>query len=331
MKILVTGSEGSLMRGVVKNLLLKDHEVVGVDLLLDDRKPTSWGKKYTFIQGDLSDPKVAEYAMSGCDDVIQAAARIYGVTGFHKNCADILGNDITLHNNVLKAAVKHNVKHVTYISSSMVYEGNPIPRNKKDMMLGVKEDDALQYVPSTDYGLSKFVGERLSHSFKEQYGINYTIWRPFNIITPFEVAKEEQGFSHVFADYIQKIVIDKMNPLPILGDGNQIRCFTWIHEVAKVISDYQFDDRVINQTFNIGNKEPISMIELANLINEEAFKYGLLADQKPLNFIQQEIYADDVKVRIPNVDKIRDVLGWEANVKILNSIGACLEQLKTVI
>lgn len=322
MRVLVTGSEGSLMQAVIPRLIAKGHEVVGVDNLgRYGERPGHAKVDYEFIRQDLTDRDEVDnilYAVKP-DYIIQAAARIYGVGGFNKYCADILGEDVTLHNNILRAAAdaESNVKRVVYISSSMVYENCP-----QDIFSPVSEGMIGSYpAPYTEYGLSKFVGEKLSVAFSKQYNLDYTIWRPFNIITPYErVNNQDMGISHVFADYIENIVVKKMNPLPIIGDGNQIRCFTWIDEVAQAIADYSFDNKTRNQVYNLGNKEPITMKTLAEMIYHEAGFEG------ELKFESVAKYENDVRVRIPDVSKAELALGWRANKKVIESIRKCLDQ-----
>jgi|688.fasta_scaffold00075_4 UDP-glucose 4-epimerase len=326
MKILVTGSEGSLMQAVIPLLLKKKYVVYGVDNLARyGERLGHAGTDYTFIKCDLTDGisvnRLVEQVKP--DYIIQAAATIYGVGGFNKYCGEMY-KDITLHDNVLRAAVAHNVKKVVYISSSMVYENCP-------QVIGepVAEDIVEQYpAPSTDYGLSKFVGERVSRAYFKQHGLKYTIWRPFNIITPYEKSEDEEvGISHVFADYIKNIVIEKKKPLPIIGDGLQVRCFTWIDEVAQAIADYSFLEKTDNETYNLGNPEPISMRVLAEkIIDVAANEYQLFTPYYPLYETVGE-YENDVKVRIPNVDKAKEQLGWEAKMKVDDSVRMCLKYI----
>ena len=149
MKILVTGSEGSLMQYVIPVLLKNGHEVVGVDNFARYGE-IERDRDYEFVRGDLTDKSFVDSIMKGIDGVVQAAALIYGVGGFHKYPADIISKDSVLHQNILWAMVENNVKKISYISSSMVYErchSHPS-----------KEEDAFESViPSTDYGLSKLV------------------------------------------------------------------------------------------------------------------------------------------------------------------------------
>lgn len=310
MKILVTGSEGSLMQYVIPVLQKQGHTIVGVDNFARygeiERK-----RNYDFIRGDLTDPKFVDSIMEGIDGVVQAAALIYGVGGFNKYPADILSKDIVLHQNILWSMKKHGVKKIAYISSSMVYERcNNHPS---------KEEDAFDsMIPSTDYGMSKLVGEKLCIAFERQYGIKYVIWRPFNIITPHEVAEKEQGLSHVFADFIKNLIFENKNPLPIFGDGEQVRCFTWIEDVAKAIGEHSFSEKTDNETYNLGNPEPISMKDLARLIyrGDEELKFETVRE-----------YSDDVIVRIPDVTKAIDELGFNPSKKVKDSVEVCVNEI----
>ena len=105
MKILVTGSEGSLMQYVIPLLLKQGYEVVGVDNFARYGE-IERERAYEFVRGDLTDPAFVDSIMAGIDGVIQAAALIYGVGGFHKYPADILSKDIVLHQNILWAMKK---------------------------------------------------------------------------------------------------------------------------------------------------------------------------------------------------------------------------------
>src|ERR1700758_671679 len=121
MKILICGSEGRIMSHVIPRLISAGHSVIGVD------NGQKWGhntvdRPYELIWGDCSDPKVLMPVMNKVDAVIQAAATLYGVMGFHKYPADILGNDLLVQRNVLQCSLKTGVHRIVYISSSMVYD-----------------------------------------------------------------------------------------------------------------------------------------------------------------------------------------------------------------
>jgi len=319
-KVLVTGSEGSLMQWVIPKLTQAGHEVTGVDNFFrygrDDKK-----RDYEFVEGDLTDEALVRSLLRDKDVVLQAAARIFGVKGFHKYPADILGRDVVLHQHIMWHAKEQGVGKVVYISSSMVYERcETVPSREADV------DE--QRIPYTDYGLSKLVGERLCRAFKQQYGVDYTIWRPFNIITPLEEAEEEQGIAHVFADFIRRLLVEKKNPLPILGDGEQVRCFTWIDDVASAIAAHLDDPRASGEAFNLGNPRPTTMKQLAQMIFDAGKRKGFDVPGDTLEFDQTPIYEDDVRLRVPAIDKARTVLGWEPTVSLEEALDLCLERVR---
>ncbi|HWX17785.1 MAG TPA: NAD-dependent epimerase/dehydratase family protein [Chthoniobacterales bacterium] len=316
MKILVTGSEGSLAQMVIPRLMAEGHSIVGVDNF------ARYGhikrdRPYEFHTGDLCDTAIVKrlYTAHRFDCVYHFAALVYGVVGFHKKPADIIADNNLITINLLKYG-HDRVKRFIYLSSSMVYETSRSYPHREE------ETDILP-VMRTAYGLSKYIGERVVQSYQQQFGINYVIWRPFNIITPFE-KPEEEGFSHVFADMIEKILVRKLSPVPVLGDGEQIRCFTNIHDVADAIALYSLRSEVNNEAVNIGNPEPTTVKELATKIVELGKKLGLLEADYKLAFEHQPVYADDVKKRIPDVSKIKKLFSWEAKIRVGESLEQCI-------
>jgi nucleoside-diphosphate-sugar epimerase len=316
MRVLVTGVSGSLMRAVVPRLIEHGHTVRGVDNFMRyGRQQVPDGVE--FLEGDLTDPDTVRRALSGVDAVIQAAAQIYGVAGFHRFPADILQRDTLLHGLILREALQHDIRRVVYISSSMVYERSGEVAREPDVR------DML--VPLTDYGLSKLLGERLSRAFSVQYGLPFTIWRPFNIVGLHERPDgNDPGIAHVFVDFIQRIVRERRNPMTILGDGQQVRCFTWIEDVARGIADFSFAPETLDEDFNLGNPEPVRMIDLARRIHR--IYHEALGDgpKEELGFTHLPSFADDVRVRIPSSDKARAILGWEPRVSLDEMLRRCV-------
>jgi UDP-glucose 4-epimerase len=318
MRLLVTGSEGSLAQWIIPLLLEHGHEVVGVDNF-SRYGQINRARNYRFLKRDLTDPKAVKEVCRDVDAIIQAAAQIYGVKGFHKFPADILSKDIVLHQNLLWEAINRGMARMVYISSSMVYE--------RATQVPVREVDTDQMqIPFTDYGLSKLVGERLCQAFGKQYGLDFTIWRPFNIITPYEKAGEESGISHVFADLIHKIVIKKQNPVEILGDGEQVRCFTWIGDVASAIADYSFLDITRDEIFNLGNPQRVTIKQLGQKIFEKALKRGAIADTAKLSFTHEPVFEDDVRVRVPSIEKAQSMLHWNPTITLDEALDRCIDE-----
>ena len=319
MKIVVTGSEGSLMQAIIPKLLSQGHEIVGIDNLYRYGTVSAIANKdYEFFEKDLLDYEFFETVTKGADSIIHGAAKLYGVLGLLNYRADILGDDTAICNNVLKACVKNNIQKVVYTSSSMVYDSCIQDRNVP--LTETMTDTAP--MPKTDYGLSKLVCERMIEAFRQQYGIEYTIWRPFNIVSPHEESLTEQGFSHVIPDFVNNLVVRKLNPLPIIGNGEQIRCFTWIDDVSSIIANTSFSEPATNEIFNVCNVEPTTMKEAAKMIYAEMGN-----DPEDLQFTTSKDYVHDVKIRIPSVDKLNNKLGPFKFAPTQESIRQCLKSV----
>ena len=313
-KILVSGSEGSLAQIVIPKLQAAGHLVVGVDNFRR-HGVVHRQRNYEFVQGDLTDAGLVRELLTGrsFDGVFHLAALVYGVVGFHERPADIIADNSLTTMNLLKYGAAGIGKFI-YLSSSMVYE--------RCANVPHREEDADQScVMSTSYGLSKYIGERVVKSYHEQYGTTYTIWRPFNIITPFE-SPEKTGYSHVFSDLVKKIVVERQQPLKILGDGLQIRCFTSIHDVSEALASFSLDPRSDNRIFNIGNPEPITVRDLAARIVAITKELGLLPAGYELSFDSQPVYADDVRRRIPDITRIQETFRWQPKISVDESLRA---------
>lgn len=315
-KILVTGSEGSLAQWIINLIQLDDcYEILGVDNFFRHGK-VNRHRNYKFVEGNLCDRQWVDKIMSEYRPkyVLHCAAQIYGVKGFHKFSADIISNNLVSTSNLSRSSVDHGVGKMIYISSSMVYENSKIFPLKEEFTKSIA-------MPNTGYGVSKLVGEKIIQEYHQQYGLRYVIWRPFNIVTPYERSDREPGISHVFADFIQKIIIDQQHQIEIFGDGDQTRCFTWIDDIAKIIVKRSFDPITDNEIYNLGSKTPTKIIDLAIKI----FKQSGRKDNFIPNFL--EIYQDDVKMRIPDSTKAEKI-GFCNTMSIDQMIDICIRHAK---
>jgi nucleoside-diphosphate-sugar epimerase len=301
------------MSHTINRLLEGGHSVIGVD------NGQKWGlsqtTQYEFVAGDCSSAELLQPLLYDIDCVIQAAATLYGVLGFHRYPADILSNDLAVQKTVLECSLKAGIKRIVYISSSMVYDKSNHCSDELDEKFAV---------PVTDYGLSKLVCERLVQAYTYQHNLNYTIWRPFNALDPTERAESEQGISHVIPDMLQRLIVEQQNPLEILGDGNQIRCFCHIREIGEAIADFSFDSRTLNGIFNLGRHEAISMKDLALRLYDEACKQGLIVNPEELKFTSLKVPSTDVRERIGSFNKIKKAVNWTSNISLTSMIHDCV-------
>lgn len=300
--VLVTGGAGFIGSEVVRKLVSQGYRVRIADNLSKPHHTKNTLNNIDFRQVDLTDKNKCLEVFAAVDIVINMAAKIGGIGYFHKYPATILSDNNKIYSNTFESAVKSKVKRMVYISSSMVYESAT--------RFPSQEDDVNDIpVPITAYGMSKLVGEWYCRSFLDEYGLEYSIVRPFNAYGINEYPESEVGYAHVIPDLVRKILKNQY-PLEILGDGNQTRCFTHISDIADGIIAVATNKKAKNKAFNISHPQEIKITELA-------FKlWKLCGRNEPFKTISAKSFQHDVKRRIPDVSKANQLLGWKAKISL---------------
>lgn len=298
--ILVTGGCGFIGSEVVRQLLAAGRTVRVVDDLSKHSSRAPAGCE--FVKADLADPAAARRAFAGVTTCINLAAKIGGIGYFHRYPATILSDNAKIYSNTFEAAAEAKIQRMVFISSSMVYESAT--------RFPSREDDIREIPPPfTAYGFSKLMGEWYCRAFADQYGLPSTVIRPFNAFGPGEEAGEKVGESHVIPDLIKK-VLDGQDPLEILGDGSQTRCFTHVRDIARGIILAMESPKAINQDFNLSTPRETTVLELARLIFDE------IAPGRRFATTAVEGFPSDVRRRIPDTRKAAELLGWRAEITL---------------
>lgn len=313
-KILVTGGAGFIGSEVVSQLLKRGYQVRVADDL--SKKEAKVPSSCEFLRVDLTDKKAALRAMEGIDFCIHLAAKIGGIGYFHKYPATILSENNKMYSAVFEAAVKNKIKRIIYLSSSMVFEStNSFPS---------KEEDISKIPPPvSSYGFSKLVGEWYCRSFYDEYGLKYSIIRPFNAYGINEKPEQEVGYAHVIPDLIKKI-LDGQYPLELLGSGKQTRCFTHVSDIAKGIILAMESKKGENGDFNIGSEKEIKMLDLAKLLWKKC------KVKKPFKVKYIPGFKYDIKRRVPSSKKAREILIWSSKKKLENELTKIIEWVKSI-
>jgi nucleoside-diphosphate-sugar epimerase len=171
-----------------------------------------------------------------------------------------------------------------------------------------KEEDISHISPPISaYGFSKLIGEQYCKAFWDQYKLPYSICRPFNAYGINEHPGEEVGYAHVIPDLIKKI-LSGQHPLELLGNGEQIRCFTHVSDLAAGIIAVMESEKGINEDFNIADPSPVSMKQLAELLWKSLNKREVLQIKHIPGFTY------DIQKRIPDVTKITEIIGWKTKI-----------------
>ncbi len=319
-KVLVSGSAGFIGGYVVEELLKRGYEVVGID------NYSKYGKvvksyddnpRYHLTVGDVRETKLMVDLLSDCDHFIAGAALIGGISYFHTYAYDLLAENERIIASSVDAAIqahqKGRLKKVTYMSSSMVFESTTT-------WPSVEGDERRVPPPLSSYGFQKLAVEYFARAAWDQYKLPYTILRPFNCVGIGETravgdveinsGNVKLAMSHVVPDLVQK-VIKGQDPLHILGEGNQIRHYTYGADLARGIVEAMAHPDSLNDDFNLSTPHGHTVAQLAEIIWRK-----VKGPEVPLTLVHDPAFEYDVQKRVPSTEKAKRVLGFEATTQL---------------
>jgi nucleoside-diphosphate-sugar epimerase len=320
MKILVTGAAGFINGYLVPELLEAGHEVIGLDdfskygrlIKSYDNHPC-----YRFVEGDAKDIALLTELAADCDQVVAAAAMIGGISYFHEFAYDLLAENERILASTFDAAIEAHrdghLERIVVVSSSMVYESATVFPTPEGAQLSSPP-------PISTYGFQKLASEYFARGAWEQYQLPYTIVRPFNCVgigerravrdTDVMSGNVKLALSHVVPDLVLK-VLKGQDPLHILGEGNQVRHYTYGGDLAHGIRLAMESPKAVNDDFNLSTAASTTVLELAELIWRK-----IHGPRVPFRYESDPPFEHDVQLRVPDVQKARKVLGFEATTTL---------------
>ena len=320
MKILITGAAGFINGYLIPELLGAGHEVVGVDNFskygrlartFDDHPG------YRFVEGDAKDAGLLRDLASDCDQVVAAAAMIGGISYFHEFAYDLLAENERILASTFDAAIDSfragRLGRIMVISSSMVYESTSVFPTPEGAQL-------TSPPPESTYGFQKLASEYFARGAWEQYRLPYTILRPFNCVGIGErralrdadvmSGNVKLALSHVVPDLVLK-ALKGQDPLRILGEGNQVRHYTYGGDLARGIRLAMESERAVNEDFNLSIGTSTTVLELAELVWR-----AVHGPERPFRHVSDPPFEHDVQRRVPDVRKAEAVLGYRATTEL---------------
>lgn len=334
MKILVTGASGFICGYVVEELLAKGHEVIGLDNFSKYgrlKKSYDDHPRFRLIEGDAKDIDLMKTLALECDQVLAAAAMIGGISYFHEFAYELMAENERIVASTFDAAI-HAFQHgklqkINVLSSSMVYESaTTFPS---------REGDEHQCPPPlSTYGFQKLSCEYFAQGAFEQYQLPYTIIRPFNCVGIGEKravsdvdiysGNVKLAMSHVVPDLVQKL-LKGQDPLHILGDGRQIRHYTYAGDLARGIRICMEHPQALNQDFNLSTPFSTTVLELAEVI------WKKIKGDIPFHCISDDPFKYDVQKRVPSIEKAKKLLGFEATTDLSTILDEVIPWIKEQI
>ncbi len=317
--ILVTGSAGFIAGYVVRELLERGWTVIGLDNFSKygplEREHDSH-LRYRFVEGDAKDSSLLKELLAECDHFLAGAAMIGGISYFHEFAYDLLAENERITAATFDAAISAfrngKLRKITLMSSSMVFEST-------DVFPTPEGAELTSPPPLSTYGFQKLACEYFARGAHLQYGLPYTIVRPFNCVGIGERrAKTDKevlsgnirlAMSHVLPDLIQK-VLRGQDPLQILGDGNQVRHYTYGGDLARGITAAIEHPDALNTDFNLSTAKSTTVLELAQLV------WKRLKPNEEFRYVCDKPFEYDVQRRVPDCSKAKRILGFEATTQL---------------
>jgi UDP-glucose 4-epimerase len=273
--------------------------------------------RYRLVEADAKDAEVLSRLARDCDQIVAGAAMIGGISYFHEFAYDLLAENERITSSTFDAALsafrEGRLEKITVISSSMVFESARVFPTPEGAQL-------TSPPPRSTYGFQKLATEYFARGAHEQFGLPFTIVRPFNCVgigerralrdRDIRSGNVKLAMSHVVPDLVQK-VLKGQDPLHILGDGSQVRHYTYGGDLAHGIRLAMESEQALNEDFNLSTARSTTVRELAEIVWRKVH-----GPNRPLQLVSDPPYEHDVQMRVPDVHKAREVLGFEATTSL---------------
>jgi len=298
-RIVVTGGAGFIGTTLARRLV-DDNEIVAFDNLHRDvlgGTALAEHPNFTFVQGDVLDADAVEATVSGATHLVHAAA-IAGVDTVLESPVRTMRVNLIGTFNALEAALatRDTVERIIEFSTSEVF-GTYAYKVDEDHVTTQGSVGEARWT----YAVSKLAGEHMAHAYYDELGLPTVSVRPFNVYGPGQV-----GGGAIRA-FIETALAG--NDLVIHGDGAQIRAWCYVDDMVEALLLALDHPNAVGQSFNVGNaRSAVTIYDLAQRIKR--------LTGCPGGIVFQPLHYTDVELRIPNVDKARELLGFEAKVEL---------------
>ena len=319
MRVLITGGAGFVGSHLAEALLDRRDEVYVLDDLstgsIDNIAHLKSNPRFHYtIDTVTNEPLLAEL-IDRCDTVVHLAAAV-GVKLIVESPVRTIETNVHGTEVVLKVANKKK-KLVLIASTSEVYG--------KSAKVPFAEDDDLVLGPTSKhrwaYACSKMIDEFLALAYWKERKLPVIIVRLFNTVGP----RQTGQYGMVVPNFVRQALAHQ--PITVFGDGTQSRSFTYVGDVVRAVVALINEPRAVGQVFNIGNGKEISIRDLALRIKEMT---GSRSDIVTIPYDQAyEAGFEDMPRRVPDISKIRALIGYEPTVELDEILSRVVASLQT--
>jgi UDP-glucose 4-epimerase len=298
-RIFVSGGAGFIGTTLARELVDRNEVVAYDNLHRDALSGTDLGDhaNFTLLQGDILDADAFRAAAEGATHFVHCAA-IAGVDTVLASPVRVMRVNVIGTYNALEAALATLPTLERYVdfSTSEVFGTHALNVEEGHVSTIGSVGEARW-----TYAVSKLAGEHMAHAYHDELGLPAVTVHPFNIFGPGQI-----GGGAIRA-FIEASLAGR--DLTIHGDGSQIRAWTYVTDMVSGVLACLEHESAVGQAFNIGNpRGAVTIYDLAQRIKRLSGAEG--------EIVFQPLHYADVELRIPNVKKAREVLGWEPAVEL---------------
>jgi UDP-glucose 4-epimerase len=311
-KVLITGGAGFLGSHLTDALLARGDEVTILDVVSDLKVRHNLGNpRFQYVRDSVLHADLLESLILKCDLVYHLAA-VVGVEHYVGDPYEVLNVNINGTQAVLKLAYKHTRK-VVFSSTSEVYGRNPkVPFTEDDeRVLGSTRIDRWCY------STSKAAAEHFCFAY-HRLGLPVVVLRYFNVYGP-RLDKIDVG--RVITIFMGQVL--RGEPVTVIGDGTQTRCFTYIDDAIQATLEAGLTDRAVGEIVNVGSDVETSILGLAETM------IRIAGSRSKVVFVPQEaVYGnryEDVPRRVPCVQRMHEILGVRAEISLEKGLRQTIE------
>ena len=319
MKYLITGGAGFVGSHLADALVGRGDSVVALDNLSTGVSQNLAGVRgsplFKYVSGSILDEALVEELVGSVDHVLHLAAAV-GVFNIVDRPLESLTTNVRGTENVLAACKKHG-KPVLITSSSEIYGKNSSgPLNEEsDRIIGSPLKSRWSY------SAAKGLDESLGYFYFSEFGLPVRLVRLFNTVGPRQVG----NYGMVVPRFVSA-ALDGAD-LVVYGDGKQSRCFAHVADVVAALLLVIDSKDAVGQVFNIGNDREISIMELAQLVIAKTGSSSAIVSKS-----YDDAYGagfEDMSRRVPDISKIKWVLGWSPKLGLEEIITDIATHLKS--
>jgi UDP-glucose 4-epimerase len=311
MKVLITGGAGFVGSHLAEAFLARGDHVIALDTGSQAKvRHLLRNPRFRLVVDSVMSPDILD-GLASQADLIYHLAGVVGVEHYVADPYAVMNVNVIGTQNVLRAAHKHG-RRLVFSSTSEVYGRNPaVPWSEDaDRVLGPTTIDRWCYATS------KAAAEHFCLAYV-RLGLPVTILRYFNVYGP---RLDRLDVGRVVTIFLGQLL--RGEPLTVIGDGTQTRCFTWIGDAVRATVAAGLVAAAEGQVINVGTDEETSIRRLAELMIE------LEGGRSTVRFVsQQSIYGDsyqDVPRRVPDVTRMQRLLGVRAETPLGDGLARTL-------